>query len=75
MRVKAREYMSLADLHTYMVASQDEPRLWVWHRLADATGAFSAEPVEVVGLSAQIDIAPLSISLVTAGLYRGIGIA
>jgi Uma2 family endonuclease len=73
LRIKAREYTTLADLHTYIVASQDEPQLWVWLRSTGADRAFLAEPLEVAGRDGTISIGPLAITLGLSNLYRGIG--
>jgi len=73
MRTKAAEYTQLTTVSVYVVASQDEPRLWVWQRDA-ATGVFPAEPVEIAGLEENVTVAfsGLSMALPLAALYRGI---
>ena len=72
-RMKAGEYLSLTHLKTYIVASQDDPRVWVWQR--DPSGAFPAEPVEVLGREKELEVAAFgpAITLPLAGLFRGIG--
>ncbi|MGQ0671799.1 MAG: Uma2 family endonuclease [Hyphomicrobium sp.] len=72
MVIKLAEYTSLASLEAYIVASQDEPILWVWQRSAH-TRAFPALPTEIKGRDASVDIAALAIALPLAELYRGIG--
>lgn len=68
---KLAEYTSLPSLQAYIVASQDEPIVWVWQRDA-ATGAFPDKPQEVSGREAAIGVAALELSLPMADLYRGI---
>ncbi|MGQ0671800.1 MAG: Uma2 family endonuclease [Hyphomicrobium sp.] len=72
MVIKLAEYTSLASLEAYIVASQDEPILWVWQRSAE-TRAFSPLPAEIKGRDASLEIAALAVSLPLAELYRGIG--
>ncbi|MCC2095464.1 MAG: Uma2 family endonuclease [Hyphomicrobiales bacterium] len=67
LNVKAAEYMSLSSLQTYIVAAQDEPRLWLWQRGAD--GAFPKEPEEVFGKDQATAIACLGVSLPLAEVY------
>lgn len=71
LRTKVEEYLGLASLEAYIVASQDEPIVWVWQR--DASRAFPAEPVEIAGRDREIAVAALSITLPLAEIYRGIG--
>jgi Uma2 family endonuclease len=67
---KLAEYGGLGSLKAYIVASQDQPRCWVWLRADD--GHFPESPDEVVGLERRIDIPPLSLSISLAEIYRGI---
>ena len=73
MRIKASEYTSLPDLHTYIVASQEEPRLWVWQRQGGLAGAFPAEPLEITGRDQELTVTAFGFALPMAGLYRGVG--
>lgn len=68
--VKPSEYMSLASLHAYIVASQDEPACLVWLRGAD--GNFPAEPGEMRGYQGTIDIRALSLVIPLGEVYRGL---
>ena len=70
MRMKAGEYTSLPHLHTYVVASQDDARLWVWQR--GEAGQFPAEPVEVLGRDQELVVTAFAIALPLAALFRGI---
>ena len=69
--VKPAEYLSLASLDAYIVASQDEAACLVWVREADDT--FSG-PREVRGRSAVVDVKGrgFALSLPLAAIYRGI---
>ena len=71
LRKKAGEYATLPPVHTYIVASQDDPRVWVWQR--EANGAFPAEPEEIVGREQVCPVRALGFELPLAGLYRGVG--
>src|SRR5439155_19669478 len=44
---KRQEYLALPSLETYVIASADEPRLWVWQR---TEGQFPSEPEVSEGL-------------------------
>ena len=71
MTVKLAEYTQLASLQTYIVASQDEPIVWVWQR-DPQTGTFPSMPQEFSGQDGVILVTGLSISLPLSELYRGI---
>ncbi|HXF55262.1 MAG TPA: Uma2 family endonuclease [Hyphomicrobiaceae bacterium] len=71
LNVKPPEYMSLATLLAYVVASQDGPECWVWQR--DAAGAFPERPAEIKGRAAQIEVTRLGLTISLAEVYRGIG--
>ncbi len=71
MKVKLAEYTSLASLETYIVASQDEPIVWVWQRDAD-TRVFPSTPDEIRGRDGIIEISALKLSLPLAELFRAI---
>ncbi|MDO9381953.1 MAG: Uma2 family endonuclease [Hyphomicrobiaceae bacterium] len=72
--VKATEYLGLPSLEAYIVASQDEPIVWIWQRDA-VTRAFAAEPVEIAGRDRTITLDALGIVLPLAEIYRGLGAA
>ena len=74
MREKRIEYLGLPSLAAYIVASQDEPIVWVWQRDA-ASREFAAEPTEIAGRERVITLDALAISLPLAEIYRGIGAA
>ena len=71
MNLKPGEYTSLASLEVYIVASQDEPLLWVRQRDA-GTREFSSRPVEVSGRDQAIELPALGVSLPLAELFRSI---
>ncbi len=71
-RVKAAEYMSLASLEAYIVASQDAAQCWVWQREDRSERPFQAEPTEIAGLGASIALSAVGISLPLTEIYRGI---
>jgi Uma2 family endonuclease len=74
LREKASEYMSLPSLEAYLVAAQDEARMWLWQRPAAGAGgrAFPAKPQEVEGLDATISITALGVEAPLAEIYAGI---
>jgi Uma2 family endonuclease len=72
--VKAREYLGLPSLEFYIVASQDEPIVWIWRR-DSISHEFPAEPLEIQGRDTELALAALAISLPLAEIYRGIGAA
>lgn len=69
--IKAAECTSLPSLEVYIVASQDEPIVWVWQRDGE-TRAFPAQPVEIAGLDGVIAIPARGVTLPLAEAYRGI---
>jgi Uma2 family endonuclease len=72
MSIKLAEYTALPSLEAYIVASQDEPIVWVWQRQGEAH-AFPKLPSEIAGRDRAIDIPALGISLPLGDIYRGIG--
>jgi len=70
LNTKPPEYMSLASLEAYIVASQDAPQCWVWLRGPDRQ--FPELPVEVQGSDQMIDVAAFGLSVPVADIYRGI---
>jgi Uma2 family endonuclease len=71
LNVKPPEYMSLASLQAYIVASQDSPQCWVWRRNAD--GRFAGAPEEIGGRGRAVAVATLGVSMGLGEVYRGIG--
>ena len=71
LNLKLAEYTSLASLEAYIVASQDEPIVWVWQRNLESR-AFSPQPLEVSGKEGVVDLEALSISLPLADVFRAI---
>lgn len=69
--VKPAEYLGLASLDAYIVASQHEAECLVWVRGAD--GQFSA-PVEIRGIDSTIDITGrgFDLHLPLSAIYRGL---
>jgi len=70
MHEKAAEYQSLPSLEAYIVASQDEPRLWVWQR---GPNGWPSKPEVVEGREAVLSLRALRVDIRLAGIYRGIG--
>lgn len=68
--VRPAEYLSLASLEAYIVASQDEANCKVWAR--DAARAFADDPAVIAGLDKSIDIPALSLSIPLEEVYRGL---
>jgi Uma2 family endonuclease len=69
---KAAEYMSLPSLEAYLVAAQDEPRVWLWQRPADGARVFPARPQEFFGAKAQVVLPALSVEFSLAEVYEGL---
>jgi Uma2 family endonuclease len=67
--VKPAEYLALASLQAYVVASQNEAACLMWLRAAD--GRFPAEPVEL-GASGVIALPQLNVAIPVADIYRDI---
>jgi Uma2 family endonuclease len=70
LNTKPPEYMSLASLEAYIVASQDAPQCWVWLRGPDRQ--FPELPVELQGFDQMIEVAAFGLSVPVADIYRGI---
>ncbi len=71
LEAKPAEYLTLAALAAYIVASQDEPVCQVWLRGTD--GKFPAQPLTIEGRDQMIHIPALSVAIPLAEVYRGIG--
>lgn len=71
LNVKPAEYTSLASLQIYVAAEQDAAKCYVWLR-DGTTGVFPATPVEVIGVSARIDMGSFGVSIPLAEIYRGL---
>lgn len=67
---KAAEYQSAPSLLAYVVASQDEPRLWV-RKPSDEGRPEAPEMIEESDAALRIEALGLEIPL--GGIYRGIG--
>lgn len=72
MTLKLAEYTRIASLEAYIVASPDQPIVWLWQRLGEAR-AFPEAPAEIAGRDSAIAIPALGLSLPLDALYRGIG--
>ncbi len=70
--VKPAEYMSLASLEAYIVASQDEPRVTIWQRAAGGDRTFPRLPIELDQRDDVIAIAAPGLAIPLADVYRGI---
>lgn len=71
MTEKPEEYATIATLNAYVVASQDEPILWLWQR-DPQTGHFPAKPIEINGREQTLTLTFGSLSIPLAEIYRGI---
>jgi Uma2 family endonuclease len=67
---KLREYTQLPSLRLYVVASAEEPRLWLWRRGAD--GAFPLDPEEVAGCDAVLALPEFATELPLAEAYKSV---
>jgi Uma2 family endonuclease len=71
--VKAAEYMSLPSLEAYLVAAQDDMRMWLWQRPAEGqVRPFPKLPQELVGPAALLHICALDAQVPLDEIYRGI---
>ena len=66
--IKSREYRSIPSLDAYIVASQDEPRLTVWRRMAK--GAFPELPLELCDPKDEVRLEVLGCVVTIAEIYR-----
>jgi Uma2 family endonuclease len=70
---KAPEYMAMTTLHTYLIASPDEPCVWVYSRGPDG---WPARPQRIINdLAAIVPLGGLDINLPVAALYRDLDFA
>jgi Uma2 family endonuclease len=70
LHIKAAEYMSLASLEVYIVAAQDEPRLWIWNRSDAASGrVWPKVPIEVHGKDKTVPVNCFALELPMAEIY------
>ena len=74
LNIKAAEYMSLPSLEAYLVAAQDEARMWLWQRPAGSDGhrPFPKHPEELSGPQAVLALACLGVSAPLPDIYSGI---
>ena len=74
LNIKASEYMSLPSLEAYLVAAQDERRMWLWQRPAGDQGhrPFPRIPQEFFGPEAVLAIDAPGVSVPLAEIYAGI---
>jgi len=66
---KAREYLSLPTIDTYMVVSPDEPRIWLWQRTG---GELPPEPEMIEGTDKHLTLPALRIEIPLAEIYGGV---
>ena len=62
-------YGRLPTLEVYIVASQDEPRLWIWQRARDAARVFPDNPVETADRAARIELPHLGVTMTPGEIY------
>lgn len=72
---KSAQYTALPSLEAYIVASQDEPHVWVWQRPSSdrKDRPFPRAPEEIVGFEGSISLTAFDIALPLSEIYRGIG--
>jgi Uma2 family endonuclease len=70
MTTKQREYTAIPSLQTYLVCSQDEPRVWVWSRQSD--GSFPLDAEEIAGRQSVVALNFLGIELAMSVVFDGI---
>ena len=64
---KRLEYLGLSGLETYLIAAQDEARIWIWTREA---GGWPETPLVLT--EGSVPIGALGASLPLAEIYRGV---
>lgn len=69
---KPLEYLHLASLQAYIVASQEEPLCYVWQRSAD--GTFEEKPQTIKGRDAVIAVPRLGVAISLADIYHDIAL-
>lgn len=67
---KAGEYKEVESLRSYLICSQEEPRVYIWNRRRDRT--WPVDPKEVVGRAQSVKLAGLAIELKLADIYRDV---
>jgi Uma2 family endonuclease len=67
---KRAEYATFASLEAYVIASQDEPIVWLWER--DAAGAFASAPLKIDGRGESLRLSARGIAIPLAELYLGV---
>ena len=67
---KVAEYTGIASLQHYLVAAQDECRVWLWTR----SGSSWHGPVQTAGPGASVDLPALGISLPLDELYANLAL-
>jgi Uma2 family endonuclease len=73
LNIKAAEYMSLPSLEAYIVAAQDEPRLWIWNRSDAASGrVWPKEPLAIHGKDNAAPVAAFGIEPPMAEIYAAL---
>lgn len=68
---KREEYEQLPTVISYVVLSQDEPILWVWHRDAES-GRFPAKPEEISGRGAELPLPAIAATLPLAEIFAAL---
>lgn len=69
LNIKLSEYRAIPSLFAYVVASQDEPRLWIWQRGQEG---WPEAPEVLEGEDAVLSIEELDVEIVLGGIYAGI---
>ncbi|KUO57768.1 MAG: hypothetical protein APF80_03030 [Alphaproteobacteria bacterium BRH_c36] len=76
MTEKPAEYAMLPTLKAYIVASQEEPIVWIWSRgqpQGGAVGEMPQQPLEIAGRDGIIEVPDLGLALSLSEIYRSIG--
>jgi Uma2 family endonuclease len=66
---KRHLYQSLPSLEAYIIASQDEPRLWVWQRNDDAPRDFPEQAIEISDPAETISLRHLNVAFTLNEIY------
>jgi Uma2 family endonuclease len=69
---KRQLYQSLPSLEAYIIASSDEPRLWIWQRATDGARDFPERPRKVLDRDEVITLAHFDVAFTLDEIYKRI---
>jgi Uma2 family endonuclease len=66
---KLDDYRGIPSLIHYIILAQDEPRIWLWSRIAN--GEWAA-PLLIAGMEQSVELAGLQVTIGLAEIYAGL---